>query len=150
MAKNRFVTISYILVLLARADGRRRKRDSPCADTDRLYLFAGVAAFASDRALSRNHLWRDELDAEAFRVRLARIPPQFKPPRPIPLPPLDVEALKVEMEYMRADQPAVAVRDPNLESETTPPEIESPTAPLALREMAVGARKMSQFWSARR
>ena len=88
-----------------------------------------------------NHLWRDELDAEAFRVRLARIPPQFKPPRPIPLPPLDVEALKVEMEYLRADQPAVAVRDPNLESETTPPEIESPTAPLALAEMAVGAKE---------
>ena len=88
-----------------------------------------------------DHLWRDELDAEAFRVRLARIPPQFKPPRPIPLPPLDVEALKVEMEYLRADQPAVAVRDPNLESEATPPEIESPTAPLALAEMAVGAKE---------
>ena len=53
-----------------------------------------------------NYLWRDELDAETFRVRLARIPPQFKPPRPIPLPRLDVEALKVEMEYLRADQPA--------------------------------------------
>ncbi len=88
-----------------------------------------------------DHLWRDELDAEAFRVRLARIPPQFKPPRPIPLPPLDVEALKVEMEYLRTDQPAVSVRDPNLESETTPPEIESPTAPLALGEMAVGAKE---------
>ena len=88
-----------------------------------------------------DHLWRDELDAEAFRVRLARIPPQFKPPRPIPLPPLDVEALKVEMEYLRADQPAVSVRDPNLESETTPPEIESPTAPLALGEIAVGAKE---------
>ena len=45
------------------------------------------------------------------------------------------------MEYLRADQPAVTVRDPNLESETTPPEIESPTAPLALREMAVGAKE---------
>ena len=88
-----------------------------------------------------NSLWRDELDAETFRVRLARIPPQFKPPRPIPLPRLDVEALKVEMEYLRADQPAVAVRDPNLESEATPPEIKAPTAPLALREMAVGAKE---------
>ena len=88
-----------------------------------------------------DHLWRDELDAEAFRVRLARIPPQFKPPRPIPLPRLDVEALKVEMEYLRTDQPAVTVRDPNLESETTPPEIEAPTAPLALREIAVGAKE---------
>ena len=88
-----------------------------------------------------DHLWRDELDAEAFLVRLARIPPQFKPARPIPLPPLDVEALKVEMEYLRADQPAVSVRDPNLESEATPPEIESPTAPLALGEMAVGAKE---------
>ncbi|MCE2447696.1 MAG: DUF4159 domain-containing protein [Candidatus Latescibacteria bacterium] len=88
-----------------------------------------------------DHLWRDELDAEAFRVRLARIPPQFKPPRPIPLPPLDIEALKVEMEYLRTDQPAVSVRDPNLESEATPPEIESPTAPLALGEMAVGAKE---------
>ena len=88
-----------------------------------------------------DHLWRDELDAETFRVRLARIPPQFKHPRPIPLPRLDVEALKVEMEYLRADQPAVSVRDPNLESETTPPEIESPTAPLALRELAVGAKE---------
>ena len=88
-----------------------------------------------------DHLWRDELDAETFRVRLARIPPQFKPPRPIPLPRLDVEALKVEMEYLRADQPAVSVRDPNLESETTPPEIEAPTAPLALREIAVGAKE---------
>ena len=88
-----------------------------------------------------DHLWRDELDAEAFRVRLARIPPQFKPPRPISLPALDVEALKVEMEYLRADQPAVAIRDPNIESEATPPEIESPTAPLALREIAVGAKE---------
>ena len=88
-----------------------------------------------------DYLWRDELDAETFRVRLARIPPQFKPRRPIPLPRLDLEALKVEMEYLRADQPAVAVRDPNLESETTPPEIEAPTAPLALREMAVGAKE---------
>ncbi len=88
-----------------------------------------------------DHLWRDELDAEVFRVRLARIPPQFKPPRPIPLPRLDIEALKVEMEYLRADQPAVVVRDPNLASETTPPEIESPTAPLALGEMAAGAKE---------
>ena len=88
-----------------------------------------------------DYLWRDELDAETFRVRLARIPPQFKPPRPIPRPRLDVEALKVEMEYMRADQPAVAVRDPNLESEAAPPEIESPTAPLALREIAIGAKE---------
>ena len=88
-----------------------------------------------------NYLWRDELDAETFRVRLARIPLQFKPPRPIPLPRLDVEALKVEMEYLRADQPAVAIRDPNLESEATPPEIKAPTAPLALREIAVGAKE---------
>ena len=88
-----------------------------------------------------NYLWRDALDAETFRVRLARIPPQFKPPRPIPLPRLDIEALKVEMEYLRADQPAVAVRDPNLESEAAPPEIEAPTAPLALREMALGAKE---------
>ena len=88
-----------------------------------------------------NFLWRDALDAETFRVRLARIPPQFKPPRPIPLPRLDVEALKVEMEYLRADQPAVAIRDPNLESEAAPPEIEAPTAPLALREMALGAKE---------
>ncbi len=88
-----------------------------------------------------DHLWRDEMDAEAFRVRLARIPPQFKPPRPTPLPRLDVEALKVEMEYLQADRPAVDVRDPNIESETTPPEIEAPTAPLALREMALGAKE---------
>ncbi len=88
-----------------------------------------------------DHLWREELDAEAFRVRLARIPPQFKPPRPTPLPRLDFEALKVEMEYLRADRPAVAVRDPSLESEMTPPEIESPTAPLALRELAAGAKE---------
>ena len=96
-----------------------------------------------------DHLWRDELDAEAFRVRLARIPPQFKPPRPTPLPRLDVEALKVEMEYLQADRPAVDVRDPNLESETTPPEIEAPTAPLALREMAVGAKEDAANFGAR-
>ena len=88
-----------------------------------------------------DHLWRDELNAETFRVRLARIPPQFKPPRPIPLPRLDVEALKVEMEYLRADQPTVDIRDPNLESEATPLEIEAPTAPLALREIATGAKE---------
>ena len=88
-----------------------------------------------------DHLWRDELDAETFRVRLARIPPQFKPRRPTPLPRLDVEALKVEMEYLQADQPAAAIRDPNLESEAAPPEIEAPTAPLALREMVVGAKE---------
>ena len=90
-----------------------------------------------------DYLWRDELDAETFRVRLARIPPQFKPRRPIPLPRLDLEALKVEMEYLRADQPAVDVRDPNLESETAPPEIEVPIAPLALREIATGAKEDS-------
>ena len=33
-----------------------------------------------------NYLWRDALDAETFRVRLARIPPQFKPPLPILCP----------------------------------------------------------------
>ena len=88
-----------------------------------------------------DYLWRDELDAETFRVRLARIPPQFKPRRPTPLPRLDLEALKVEMEYLRADQPAVVVRDPNLESEAAPPEIETPMAPLALREIAVGAKE---------
>ena len=88
-----------------------------------------------------DYLWRDELDAETFRVRLARIPPQFTPRRPTPLPRLDVEALKVEMEYLRAAQPAVAIRDPNLESEATPSEIEVPMAPLALREIAVGAKE---------
>ena len=87
------------------------------------------------------YLWRDELDAETFRVRLARIPPQFKPRRPSPLPRLDLEALNVEMEYLRAEQPAVALRDPNLEREATPPEVETPTAPLALREMDVGAKE---------
>ena len=88
-----------------------------------------------------DYLWRDELDAETFRVRLARIPPQFKPRRLSPLPRLDLEALNVEMEYLRADQPAVDVRDPNLESEATPPAIEAPTAPLALRETASGAKE---------
>ena len=47
----------------------------------------------------------------------------------------------MEMEYLQADRPAVDVRDPNIESETTPPEIEAPTAPLALREMALGAKE---------
>lgn len=86
-------------------------------------------------------LWRGDLDAESFRVRLARVPPQFKPRRLTPLPRLDLEALSVEMEYLRADQPAVDVRDPNLEQEATPPEIEAPTVPLALREIAVGAKE---------
>ena len=87
------------------------------------------------------YLWRDELDAETFRVRLARIPPQFKPRRPSPLPRLDLEALNVEMEYLRPEQPAVALRDPNLEREATPPEVETPTAPLALREMDIGEKE---------
>lgn len=87
------------------------------------------------------YLWRDELDAETFRVRLARIPPQFKPRRLSPMPRIDLEALNVEMEYLRADQPAVDVRDPNLERETTPPEIETQTAPLALREIDVGEKE---------
>ncbi len=87
------------------------------------------------------YLWRDELDAESFRVRLARIQPQFKPRRLSPLPRLDLEALTVEMEYLRAEQPAVDLRDPNLEREATPPEIEAPTAPLALRELGVGEKE---------
>ena len=71
-----------------------------------------------------DYLWRDGLDTETFRVRLARIPPQFKPRRLSPLPRLDLEALNVEMEYLQADQPSVDLRDPNIESEATPPEIE--------------------------
>ena len=59
-----------------------------------------------------DYLWRDELDTETFRVRLARIPPQFKPRRLSPLPRLDLEALNVEMEYLRADQPSMDLRDP--------------------------------------
>lgn len=87
------------------------------------------------------YLWRDELDAEAFRVRLARIPPQFKPRHLKPLPRLDLEALQVEMEYLRTEQPAADLRDPNLESEAVPPEIEAPTAPLALREIVGGEKE---------
>ncbi len=88
-----------------------------------------------------DYLWRDGLDTETFRVRLARIPPQFKPRRLSPLPRLDLEALNVEMEYLQADQPSVDLRDPNIESEATPPEIEVPIAPLALREIVGGAKE---------
>ena len=79
-----------------------------------------------------DHLWRDELDAEAFRVRLARIPPQFKPPRPTPLPRLDVEALKVEMEYLQADRPAVDVRDPQSRKRDDPARDRGSNGPLSV------------------
>ena len=53
-------------------------------------------------------LWMDELDAESFRARIARIPPQFKPRRLSAVPRQETDAPKVEMEYMRTEAPEAA------------------------------------------
>ena len=87
-------------------------------------------------------LWLDELDSEAFRARIALIPPQFKPRRLQALPKQDSEAPKVEMEYLqRPEAQAEEIREQDLRLDTTAPEIETQEAPLALREIASGAKE---------
>ena len=84
----------------------------------------------------------DELDAESFRARIARIPPQFKPRRLSAVPRQETDAPKVEMEYMRTEAPeAAAIREEDLRLEATAPEIEAQDAPLVLREIASGAKE---------
>ena len=87
-------------------------------------------------------LWMDELAAESFRARIARIPPQFKPRRLSAVPRQETDAPKVEMEYMRTEEPeAAAIREEDLRLEATAPEIEAQDAPLVLREIASGAKE---------
>ena len=87
-------------------------------------------------------LWLDELDAESFRARIALIPPQFKPRRLSALPKQDTEAPQVEMEYLqRPEEQAAEIREQDLRLETTAPDIETQQAPLALREIASGAKE---------
>lgn len=91
--------------------------------------------------LTRN-LWLGDLDAETFRARIALMPPQFKPRRLSALPKQDTEAPKVEMEYLqRPEEQAAEIREQDLQLETTAPKIEAPEAPLALREVASGAKE---------
>lgn len=86
-------------------------------------------------------LWMDGLDAESFRARIARIPPQFKPRRLIALPKQQTDIPRVEMEYLQTEQRAAEIREQDLRLETTAPEIEAQEAPLVLREIASGAKE---------
>ena len=87
-------------------------------------------------------LWMDELDADSFRARIARIPPQFKPRRLSAVPRQETEAPRVKMEYLRTEEPeAVAIREEDLRLEAKLPEIEAEDASLVLREIGSGAKE---------
>jgi hypothetical protein len=86
-------------------------------------------------------LWLDGLDAESFRARIARIPPQFKPRRISALPKQDTDAPRVEMEYLQTEQQAAEIREQDLRLEATAPKIETQEAPLVLREIGSGAKE---------
>lgn len=87
-------------------------------------------------------MWLDELETEAFRARLANLAPLFKPRRlntaqkPLPEPPVEFE-----LEYIAADREAVELSERELPMELRPQEVEVPEAPVALRELASGAKE---------
>ena len=85
--------------------------------------------------------WLDDLDSEAFRARIIRVPPQFKPRRLSALPRDQRDAPRVQMEYLQTEQRAVEIREEDLRLEVSAPEIESQQAPLVLREIASGAKE---------
>ena len=85
--------------------------------------------------------WLDDLDSEAFRARIIRVPPQFKPRRLSALPRDQRDTPRVQMEYLQSEQRAVEIREEDLQLEVSAPEIESQQAPLVLREIASGAKE---------
>ena len=87
-------------------------------------------------------LWLDALETEAFRSRLASIPPLFKPRRLNTVQKqVDLPELGVELEYIASEQQAVELRDSYLQQQSEPEKIEEQLAPLALREIASGAKE---------
>ena len=87
-------------------------------------------------------VWMDELDTDSFRTRIVRISPQFKPHRLSAASRQETEALRVEMEYLRTEEPeAAAIREEDLRLEATVPEIKFHDAPLVLREIASGTKQ---------
>lgn len=87
-------------------------------------------------------LWLDVLETEAFRSRLASIPPLFKPRRLNTVQKqVDLPELEVELEYIASDQQAVELSEQDLEQQAEPEKIKEQLAPLALREIASGAKE---------
>ena len=87
-------------------------------------------------------LWLDALETEAFRSRLASIPPLFKPRRLNTVQKqVDLPELGVELEYIASEQQAAELREQDLQQQAEPEKIEEQLAPLALREIASGAKE---------
>jgi hypothetical protein len=82
---------------------------------------------------------REEVASEAFRARLALVPPQFKPRRLAVSQ--KVELPQVEMEYLEAGGQARAMAEEELSLAPSVPRLEEAVAPGALRELAMGAKE---------
>lgn len=98
-----------------------------------LLLHLAVAYLASD-------FWMEEIAPRVFRARLERIP-QFKPKRLVVVG-SQAEMPRVEMEYLSSQ--AAPQQVPEGDLATLPPavpEVEVSGAPLALREIASGAKE---------
>lgn len=87
-------------------------------------------------------LWLDELETEAFRSRLANVPPLFKPRRLNTVQrQVELPEVEVELQYIASEQQAVELREQDLQQQAEPEKIEEQLAPLALREIASGAKE---------
>ena len=87
-------------------------------------------------------LWLDELETESFRARLANIAPLFKPRRlNIAQNTLEEPPVEFELEYIPAEREAVELSERDLKLQIDPEEIDLEEVPLALREVASGAKE---------
>jgi len=86
--------------------------------------------------------WLDELETEAFRSRLANVPPLFKPRRLNTVKQqVDLPEVRVELEYIASEQQAIELSEQELRLQAEPEKIEDQAAPLALRQIASGAKE---------
>ena len=90
--------------------------------------------------------WMEEIAPRAFRARLARIAPRFKPRRLV-VGKKEVSAPRVEMEYLRSKAEPQEIPEGDMSTWTVVPKMEEPVAPTALREIASGAKGMCRSWS---
>jgi hypothetical protein len=83
--------------------------------------------------------WMEEIAPRAFRARLARIAPRFKPRRLV-VGKKEIAAPRVEMEYLRSKAEPQEVPEGDMSRWAVVPKVEEQVAPTALREIASGAK----------
>ena len=106
-----------------------------------LSLLASVSLHIAGLYMARD-FWLDELETESFRARLANIAPLFKPRRlNTAQKPLVKPLVEFELEYIAADRKAVELDDRELPMQIVVEEVEVEDAPVALREVASGAKE---------